>query len=57
MLLEAEINNKYFTSGYEFGAISNLITWFLKFFLSADDQQVATFSEFFLRQQHVIKKI
>ncbi len=33
MLLEAE-TNKYFPSGYDFGAISNFITWVLNFFLS-----------------------
>jgi hypothetical protein len=33
MLLEAEIN-KCCPSGYVFGAISNLITWVPKFFLS-----------------------
>jgi hypothetical protein len=34
MLLEAE-TNKYCPGGYDFGAISNLITWVLNFFLSA----------------------
>ncbi len=34
MLLEAE-TNKYCPSGYDIGAISNLITWVLSFFLSA----------------------
>jgi hypothetical protein len=33
MLLEAE-TNKYCPGGYDFGAISNLITWVLNFFLS-----------------------
>jgi hypothetical protein len=33
MLLEAE-TNKYCPGGNEFGAISNLITWVLNFFLS-----------------------
>jgi hypothetical protein len=33
MLLEAE-TNKHFPGGYDFGAISNLITWVLNFFLS-----------------------
>jgi hypothetical protein len=32
--LEAE-TNKYCPGGYDFGAISNLITWVLNFFLSA----------------------
>jgi hypothetical protein len=32
-LLEAE-TNKYCPGGYDFGAISNLITWVLNFFLS-----------------------
>jgi hypothetical protein len=31
-LLEAE-TNKYCPGGYDFGAISNLITWVLNFFL------------------------
>jgi hypothetical protein len=31
--LEAE-TNKYCPGGYDFGAISNLITWVLNFFLS-----------------------
>jgi hypothetical protein len=34
MLLEAE-TNKYCPGGYDIGAISNLITWVLNFFLSA----------------------
>ncbi len=34
MLLEAE-TNKYCPDGYDFGAISNLITWVLNFFLGA----------------------
>jgi hypothetical protein len=34
MLLEAE-TNKYCPGGNDFGAISNLITWVLNFFLSA----------------------
>jgi hypothetical protein len=34
MLLEAE-TNKYCPGEYDFGAISNLITWVLNFFLSA----------------------
>jgi hypothetical protein len=34
--LEAE-TNKYCPGGYDFGAISNLITWVLNFFLSAID--------------------
>ena len=33
MLLEAE-TNKYCPGGYDIGAISNLITWVLNFFLS-----------------------
>jgi hypothetical protein len=33
MLLEAE-TNKYCPGGNDFGAISNLITWVLDFFLS-----------------------
>jgi hypothetical protein len=33
MLLEAE-TNKYCPGRYDFGAISNLITWVLNFFLS-----------------------
>ena len=33
MLLEAE-TNKYCPGGNDFGAISNLITWVLNFFLS-----------------------
>jgi hypothetical protein len=33
MLLESE-TNKYCPGGYDFGAISNLITWVLNFFLS-----------------------
>ncbi len=33
MLLEAE-TNKYCPGGYDFGAIPNLITWVLNFFLS-----------------------
>ncbi len=33
MLLEAE-TNKYCPGGYDIGAISNLITWVLIFFLS-----------------------
>ncbi len=36
MLLEAE-TNKYCPGGYDIGAISNLITWVLNFFLSADE--------------------
>jgi hypothetical protein len=32
--LEAE-TNKYCPGGYDIGAISNLITWVLNFFLSA----------------------
>jgi hypothetical protein len=32
--LEAE-TNKYCPGGYDFGAISNLITWVLNFFFSA----------------------
>ncbi len=40
MLLEAE-TNKYCPGGNDFGAISNLITWVLNFFLSvADSRQV-----------------
>jgi hypothetical protein len=35
MLLEAE-TNKYCPGGYDIGAISNLITWVLNFFFSAD---------------------
>jgi len=35
MLLEAE-TTKYCPGGYDFGAISNLITWVLNFFLSED---------------------
>ena len=35
MLLEAE-TNKYCPGGNDIGAISNLITWVLNFFLSAD---------------------
>ncbi len=35
MLLEAE-TNKYCPGGNDFGAISNLITWVLNFFLSVD---------------------
>jgi hypothetical protein len=35
MLLEAE-TNKYCPGGYDFGAISNLITWVLNFSLSVD---------------------
>ncbi len=34
MLLEVE-TNKYCPGGNDFGAISNLITWVLNFFLSA----------------------
>ncbi len=34
MLLEAE-TNKYCPGGNDIGAISNLITWVLNFFLSA----------------------
>jgi hypothetical protein len=35
MLLEAETNNnKYCPGGNDIGAISNLITWVLNFFLS-----------------------
>ncbi len=34
MLLEAE-SNKYCPGGNDIGAISNLITWVLNFFLSA----------------------
>jgi hypothetical protein len=37
MLLEAE-TNKYYPGGYDIGAISNLITWVLNFFLSAEAQ-------------------
>jgi hypothetical protein len=33
--LEAE-TNKYCPGGYDFGAISNLITWVLNFFLSVE---------------------
>ncbi len=33
MLLEAE-TNKYYPGGNDIGAISNLITWVLNFFLS-----------------------
>jgi hypothetical protein len=33
-LLETE-TNKYCPGGYDIGAISNLITWVLNFFLSA----------------------
>ena len=40
MLLEAE-TNKYCPSGYDIGAISNLITWVLNFFLSVG--QIDTF--------------
>jgi hypothetical protein len=36
MLLESE-TNKYCPGGYDFGAISNLITWVLNFFLSVDE--------------------
>ena len=35
MLLEAEIN-KYCPGGYEFGAISNLITWVRMKYLATD---------------------
>ncbi len=38
MLLEAE-TNKYCPGGNDFGAISNLITWVLNFFLSAGNVQ------------------
>jgi hypothetical protein len=38
-LLEAE-TNKYCPGGNETGAISNLITWVLNFFLSAIDIRV-----------------
>ena len=41
MLLEAE-TNKYCPGGYDFGAISNLITWVLNFFLSANRQYKST---------------
>jgi hypothetical protein len=36
-LLEAE-TNKYCPGGYDIGAISNLITWVLNFFLSVADR-------------------
>jgi hypothetical protein len=39
MLLEAE-TNKYCPGGYDIGAISNLITWVLNFFLSAPSECV-----------------
>jgi hypothetical protein len=37
-LLEAE-TNKYCPGGYDIGAISNLITWVLNFFLSVLEQE------------------
>jgi hypothetical protein len=40
MLLEAE-TNKYCPGGYDIGAISNLITWVLNFFLSAQPNRKA----------------
>jgi hypothetical protein len=45
MLLEAE-TNKYCPGGYDIGAISNLITWVLNFFLSE-----VTISGNFLKQR------
>jgi len=39
MLLEAE-TNKYCPGGYDIGAISNLITWVLNFFLSVNREQM-----------------
>jgi hypothetical protein len=39
MLLEAE-TNKYCPVGYDIGAISNLITWVLNFFLSVPPENV-----------------
>jgi hypothetical protein len=38
MLLEAE-TNKYCPGGYDIGAISNLITWVLNFFLSVEQPE------------------
>jgi hypothetical protein len=39
--LEAE-TNKYCPGGYDIGAISNLITWVLNFFLSVISDRVGT---------------
>jgi hypothetical protein len=47
MLLEAE-TNKYCPGGNDIGAISNLITWVLDFFLSA----VVSFSDVFYFLEH-----
>jgi hypothetical protein len=40
--LEAE-TNKYCPGGYDIGAISNLITWVLNFFLSAAKHVIVGF--------------
>jgi len=50
MLLEAE-TNKYCPGGNDIGAISNLITWVLNFFLSAFGKSLNTlgFCTFFFR--------
>jgi hypothetical protein len=42
MLLEAE-TNKYCPGGNDIGAISNLITWVLNFFLSAHRRDLPEF--------------
>jgi hypothetical protein len=39
MLLEAE-TNKYCPGGYDFGTISNLITWVLNFFFSVERRPI-----------------
>jgi hypothetical protein len=48
MLLEAE-TNKYCPGGYDFGAISNLITWVLNFFLSVDENYRTMFWSIYVR--------
>ncbi len=45
MLLEAE-TNKYCPGGYDIGAISNLITWVLNFFLSVEGPRVSSVLSF-----------
>jgi hypothetical protein len=42
MLLEAE-TNKYCPGGNDIGAITNLITWVLNFFLSEGGKMIRTF--------------
>ena len=54
MLLEAE-TNKYCPGGNDIGAISNLITWVLNFFLSAcKETQMGSVAKSYMRKGFLI---